>query len=107
MPPKSKRLQAKDFISNIKSTERASLFRGVYFDIKVLFNDKNKFACVVKKNIFGKAVFRNKARRIVYSVLMNVFKGEKYSVIAYPKKQTLNTNHKELLASAFNIKKEV
>ena len=105
MPPKSKRLQAKDFTLNFKSNQKSSSYKTPYFDIKILFNNKGKFACVVKNNIFNKAVLRNKTRRIVYSILTSAFKDQTYSVIAYPKKQTLNTPHLVLKEEMLKIKK--
>lgn len=106
MPPKSKRLEAKDFnTENLK--QKSSLYKTPYFDVKIIFNNKGKFACVVKKNILNSAVLRNKVRRIVYSVLVSVFKEESYSVIAYPRKQVLNTPYKTLIEETLTIKKEI
>jgi RNase P protein component len=103
MPPKSKRLESKDFTT----TNKSALYKTPYFDIKILFNNKSKFACVVKKNIFSKAVLRNKTRRIVYSVLSATFKNTPYSVIAYPRKQVLDTAYKTLIDEAISVKREI
>ena len=103
MPPKIKRLQASDFKNNQKSVT----YKTPNFDIKILFNNKNKFACIVKKNIAGNSVLRNKIRRRVYSVITTVFKNERYSVVVYPKKQTLTTPHTTLVSEALHAKKEI
>lgn len=103
MPPKTKRLQAKDFAKNQKS----SSYKTNCFDIKVLYNNKGKFACVVKKNIAGTAVLRNKIRRKVYSIMSTVFKNEINSVIVYPRKQTLTTPFQTLVSEMEKIKTEL
>jgi len=107
MPPKTKRLESKDFSPKATPTERSLIKRTPFFDVKFIFNNKNKFACVVKKNIFGKAVLRNKTRRKVYSIIYTVFNNEKYSVIAYPRKQSLTTRFEILQQEALLLKKEI
>ncbi len=103
MPPKSKRLQAKDFVSNQKSTT----YKRLYFDVKVLFNNKGKFACVIKKNISGNAVIRNKIRRRVYSIMSSVFKNNTQSIIIFPRKEALLQTYQTLLDETVKISKEI
>jgi ribonuclease P protein component len=93
MPPKAKRLTIKDF----SEKKRSAVYKTALLDIRVISNNKNKFACVVKKNITNKAVERNKIRRKVYSALQTVFNGKVYSVIAYPQKQTLLTKKENII----------
>lgn len=107
MPPKSKRLETKDFSRLSLNASKSITHKMGAFDLKVLFNNKSKFACVVKKNIFNKAVLRNKARRVVYSVLTSVFKNEPYSIIAYPRKEVITTPYAELLRETNKLKEEI
>lgn len=103
MPPKTKRLQTRDFVN----TQKSSTYKTGLFDVKILFNNKSKFACVVKKNISRTAVLRNKTRRKIYSILTSVFIDEKYSVVVYPKKQSLTTPFQKLISEMKKIKGEI
>lgn len=107
MPPKRKRLQAKDFAPQEMQTHRSLLKRTPFSDFKIIYNNKGKLACVVKKNMFGEAVLRNKLRRKVYSILYTIFRDTSYSVIAYPRKQALTTKASVLTTEMTAIKKEL
>jgi hypothetical protein len=107
MPPKTKRLQAKDFVPKEMQNYKSLIKKTSFFDFRIIDNNKGKLACVVKVKTFNKAVLRNKLRRKVYSVLYTVFKEVPYSVIAYPTKQALTTKQTDLIKEAEIIKEQI
>ena len=92
MLPKKKRLNKEDF----KNLRPQSLFRGTFVDISGSESKETKFACVVSKKRFKKAVERNKARRKVYNILNKVKLESPHLIVVYPKQNIVNSSSKNI-----------
>jgi ribonuclease P protein component len=85
MLPKSERFTQEDF----KGKRPKVFFRGEYLDIAALTLPTQKFACVISKKTFKRAVDRNLITRRIFSVIKDSKPNPLYSIIFYPKKGSI------------------
>lgn len=92
MLPKSKRFTKEDF----SITRPKIFFRGELFDCAYVTLPTQKFACVIAKKTLKKAVERNLVKRRIMSVVETIGLSTTYSIIVYPKKNSLITPYSQL-----------
>jgi ribonuclease P protein component len=92
MLPKSKRLTKQDFTI----TRPKIFFRGELFDLAFCVLTTQKVGCVISKKTLKKATDRNFVRRRFYSLFLDIKVPKNYSIIVYPKKNSLTYSYKEL-----------
>ncbi len=110
-PLKLNSLEIKSFLTNfnkfVNKTERQNYFDLRFFIQKGLENKNTKFAVIISNKVFKKAVFRNKVRREIYSIIENYlkenfFKNKIEAVLIYPKKDILNLKFLDLKNLLYN-----
>ena len=93
MLPKTERMTKQDF----KVFRPKGVFRGTYVDIAAIPATNTRFACVISKKRMSHAVDRNRARRKVYSFLVENKPSTPHLIVMYPKVGILTGDRTRIL----------